>query len=119
MKLLIRWLATAVAVWVAVRFVPGLSVEGGIPAYFVIALILGLVNALVRPLVKTLACGLIALTLGLFLFVINAVMLYVVSFVAGELGYGFQIASFKAALIGAVVISVVSWLLSMILTDDD
>lgn len=121
MKLIIRWLASAAAVWVTARFVPGIRVEGGIQALFVIALILGLVNALVRPLVKMLACGLIALTLGLFLFVINAVMLYVVSFAAGEFGYTFEIASFKAALIGSVVISVVSWLISLVLGggDDD
>jgi len=119
MNILLRWVASAAAVWVATRFVPGIHVRGGIQAIFVIAAILGLVNALVRPLLKALSCGIIALTLGLFLLVINAVMLYLTSFVAGRLGYSFTIDSFRAAVIGSVVISVVSYLLSMILTDDN
>jgi putative membrane protein len=118
-NLILRWLATAVAVWVAVRYVPGLEVSGGWQGIAVIAAILGLANALVRPILKTLSCGLIVLTLGLFLLVINAVMLYVTSWVAGELGYSFRIADFTAALIGSLVISVVSYVLSLLLTDGD
>ncbi|MDB4951995.1 MAG: rane protein of unknown function [Gemmatimonadetes bacterium] len=119
MKLLLRWAASAVAVWVAAHFVPGIHFRGGIGALFAIALILGLVNSLVRPLLKMMSCGLIVLTLGLFLFVINALMLYLTSFVARRLGFVFTIASFKAALIGSIVISVVSWVLSMLVADSD
>jgi putative membrane protein len=118
-KLILRWLATAVAVWVAARYVPGIRVGGGWEGIAVIAAILGLANALVRPILKTLSCGLIVLTLGLFLLVINAAMLYVTSWVAGEFGYTFQIDGFKAALLGSLVISVVSYVLSLLLTDDD
>jgi putative membrane protein len=118
-NLLLRWAASAAAVWVAAHFVPGIHFKGGIGALFAVALILGLVNSLVRPLLKALSCGLIVLTLGLFLFIINAVMLYVTSFVAARLGFYFKIDSFVSALIGSIVISVVSWLLSVILTDSD
>jgi putative membrane protein len=117
-NLLLRWLAAAAAVWVAAHYVPGIHTDGRIATLFVVALILGLVNSLVRPLLKAMSCGLIVLTLGLFLFVINAAMLYVTSLVARHFGFVFTIASFKAALLGSVVISVVSWVLSMILTDD-
>jgi putative membrane protein len=116
-NLLLRWVAAAAAVWAATHFVPGIHVQGGIQALFVVAAIIGLVNAIVRPILKALACGLIVLTLGLFLLVVNAVMLYVASFIAGRLGYVFTIDSFKAAVIGSIVISVVSWVLSLVLTD--
>jgi putative membrane protein len=118
-NLLLRWLASAAAVWVATRLVPGIRAEGGIETLLVVALILGLVNALVRPLLKFLACGLIALTLGLFLLVINAAMLLLVEALAGALGYGFSVDGFVPALLGSIVISVVSYLLSLLFTDDD
>ena len=119
MNLLLRWLASAAAVWVATKLVPGIGYEGGFQTLLVVALILGLVNALVRPLLKFLACGIIALTLGLFLLVINAVLLLLVEALANSFGYGFRVDGFMAALLGSAVISVVSYLLSMVLTDDD
>ncbi|HEX2190879.1 MAG TPA: phage holin family protein [Longimicrobiaceae bacterium] len=119
MRLLLRWLASAAAVWVATRVVPGIRYEGGFETLLVVALILGLVNALVRPLLSFLACGLIALTLGLFLLVINAAMLLLTEAVANAAGYAFRVDGFVAALLGSVVISVVSYVLSMLLTDDD
>ena len=119
MKLLLRWLASAAAVWVATRFVPGIRYEGGIQTLLVVALILGLANALVRPVLKFFACGIIALTLGLFLLVINAAMLLLTEAVANSFGYRFHVDGFVPALIGSVVISVVSYLLSMIPTHDN
>lgn len=119
MKLLLRWAVTAAAVWAAVELVPGLTTDGRISTLFVVAAILGLVNALVRPLVQALACGLIALTLGLFLFVVNAALLWATSVAATSLGYGFHVDGFGAALLGSVVISVVSWTLSLLLKDGE
>ena len=119
MNLLLRWVAAAVAVGAAAYFVPGIRVEGGIETYFVVALVLGLVNALVRPIVKALACGLIVLTLGLFLLVINAAMLWLVSVLAQHFGYGFYVDGVEAALIGSLVISLVSWVQSLLLKDDE
>ena len=119
MNLLLRWVAAAAAVAAAAYFVPGIRVEGGIATYFVVALVLGLVNSLVRPLVKALACGLIVLTLGLFLLVINAAMLWVTSLIAQHFGYGFFVDGIEPALIGSLVITAVSWVLSIFLKDDE
>jgi len=116
-RLLLRWAVSAVAVWAAAWLIPGITFEGGVPALFAVALILGLVNALVRPLLQWLACSLIFLTLGLFLFVINALMLLLTGLLARAVGIGFSIASFPDALLGAVVITVVSFLLSVILPE--
>lgn len=117
MRLLLRWAVGAVAVGAAAWLIPGITVHGGIPALLAIALILGLVNALVRPLLTWLACGLIFLTLGLFLLVINALLLLLTEWLARAAGIGFSIASFWDALIGALVISLVSFLLSVFVPD--
>jgi putative membrane protein len=119
MNLILRWIASALAVGAAAYFVPGIRVTGGLQTYFVVALILGVANAVARPIVKSLSCGLIVLTLGLFLFVINAAMLWLTSLLAQHFGYGFYVDGFKPALIGSVVISLVSWALSLFLKDDD
>lgn len=119
MNLILRWIAAAAAVAAAAYFVPGIRVTGGVQTYLVVALILGVANAVARPIVKAMSCGLIVLTLGLFLFVINAAMLWITSLVARHLGYGFYVETFKAALVGSIVITVVSWVLSLFLTDDD
>jgi putative membrane protein len=119
MNLLLRWIASALAVAAAAYFVPGIRVTGGLQTYFVVALILGVVNAVARPIVKGLACGLIVLTLGLFLFIINAAMLWLTSLAAQHFGYGFYVDGFVPAIVGSIVISLVSWVLSIFLKDDD
>ncbi|HEU0302324.1 MAG TPA: phage holin family protein [Longimicrobium sp.] len=119
MNLLFRWIASALAVGLAVYLLPGLEYDGRIETLFVVALVLGLVNAIVRPIVKMLACGIIFLTLGLALFVINAAMLYLTSYFVHHFGYDFHIRDFPSALIGSVVISVATWFLSMLIKDRD
>lgn len=119
MKLLLRWIITAAAVWAAAHFVEGISYSGGPTTLFAVALVLGLVNALVRPVIKALACGIIVLTLGLALFVINALMLLLAAWISGELGYDFRVDGFVPALVGSLVITFVSWILSVFLVDDD
>lgn len=119
MRLILRWLISAAAVWAAAHFVPGIHYSGGFKTLLVVALVMGLVNALVRPIVKKLACGLIVLTLGLALFVINALMLLLTGYISRELGFPFYVDGFVTALIGSVVISLVSWVLSLFLGDDD
>lgn len=118
-KLLLRWIASAVAVGLAIYLLPGLEYDGRTETLFVVALILGLVNAIVRPILKMLACGIIVLTLGLALFVINALMLYLTSWIAEAMGYGFEVRDFPSALIGSVVISLATWILSMLIRDRD
>ena len=119
MKLILRWLISAAAVWAAATWVDGIHYSGGFKTLLVVALVMGLVNALVRPIVKRLACGLIVLTLGLALFVINALMLLLTGWISRELGFPFYVDGFVPALIGSVVISLVSWVLSLFLGDDD
>ena len=82
-------------------------------------ILFGLVNAIIRPLLKLLTCPLIVLTLGLFTLVINALMLWLASVLAGWLGVGFHVADFTSAFFGGLVISVVSFVLSLVLIDDD
>jgi putative membrane protein len=119
MRLLLRWIASAAAVAAAAYFVPGIRLEGGITELLVVALVLGLINALVRPLLRWLACGLIVLTLGLFLLVINAVLLLLAAWIAQQVGVGFYVDGFMPAVVGSVVISLVSFLLSLLLPDGD
>ena len=119
MNLLVRWVASAGAIALVAWWLPGIRVTGGPETVFVVALVLGLVNALVRPLVKMFSCGLIVLTLGIFLLVINAAMLWIASMLATHAGFGFVVADVRSALIGALAISLVSWALSLLAPDRD
>ena len=117
-RFLLRWLINALAIYVASKVVPGIYVRDEW-AIIAVALILGLVNALIRPLIKFFTCPLIILTLGLFLFVINAAMLGLTAWVAGQLGIGFEVAGFGAALWGALVISLVSLALTLLIRGEE
>lgn len=118
-KLLLRWLITSVALFVAALIVPGIRVEGNAwIVYAVMAIVLGLVNAVVRPILKVLSCPLIVLTLGLFVLVINGLTLWLSSLIAVNwLGVGFYVDTFWAALLGALIVSIVSVVLSALLID--
>lgn len=114
-KLLLRWLANAIGVYAAIALVPGIRAEGGWGVYFGVALILGLVNAIIAPLVRLLTCPLILLTLGLFSLVINAFMLWLTATIAASLGLAFTVDGWLSALLGSLVISAVSMVLCMLL----
>jgi putative membrane protein len=118
-KLLLRWLINGVALYVAAELVPGIRTDGGWQVLAVMALIFGLVNALIRPILKLLTCPLIVLTLGLFTLVINALMLQLASWLGRQLGLGFYVAGFWPAFWGALVISVVSFALTLLIGDED
>lgn len=115
MSLILRWLAAAAAVAAAAYLVPGIRIEATITGYLAIALILGLVNALVRPVLRWLSCGLIVVTLGLFLLVINAAMLLLAAWASRAAGITFEVDSFLAAVLGSIVISIVSFVATMLL----
>jgi putative membrane protein len=122
MNFLLRWLINAVALFLAVRFVPGLSVEGtGWTVLVVMSVVLGLVNALIRPLVRLVTLPLTAVTFGLFSVVINAAMLWLASWISGRLfpDSRFVIDGLVPALVGAIVVSIVSTILSALLIDDE
>ena len=119
-RFLIRWFINGIALYVASRLVSsGIKVEGGWPVIVGVALLFGLVNALLRPLLKVLTCPLIIVTLGLFTLVVNALMLLLTSWIAGQLGLGFHVDGFWPAFVGGLVISIVSFLLSLVLVDKD
>jgi putative membrane protein len=105
-RLLLHWILSALAVWIVANVVPGISVSGPVAA-LIAALVIGLVNATLGLLLKILTFPLTLLTLGLFWFVINALMLEL----AAYLVRGFQVRGFEAAFLGAIVLSVVSSLL--------
>jgi putative membrane protein len=114
-RLLVRWAICAAGVWVAAWLVPGISVTGGhhVWTLLLVALVLGLVNAFIRPIVSGLACGLVVLTLGLFTLVINGLMLWLASYISQRwLDLGFHVDGFWSALLGAIIISVFSFLVS-------
>ncbi len=115
MSLLISWLVNAIALAVAVWLLPGIYVDDANAwvAVAVMAVIFGLVNALIRPLVKFLTCLINVITLGLFTLVINALMLWLSGWIAQQLNVGFRVDGFLWAFIGALVISVVSFVLNL------
>jgi putative membrane protein len=119
MKLVIRWIISALALFAAAYFVPGIRVEGANAwaVYALMAVILGLVNALVRPILRLLSCPFIILTLGLFLLIINGVSLYIAAWLADALGIGFYVDSFQAAFLGALVVSVITFFLNLFVKD--
>lgn len=112
MGFLVRVLANAVAILVAAAVVPGIEVSGALSTIGA-GLVLGLVNALVRPILLVLTLPLTLVTLGLFLFVLNGLCLWLTA----VLVKGFEVHSFWAALLGAFLVSVVSWLLTAFVSD--
>jgi len=122
MKLLIRWIITSVAVAAAVWLIPGIRIEGttGWWAVVVMALILGLVNAILRPILAFLSCGFIVLTLGLFIFVVNGLTFMAGSWIAVNwFNVGFYVDNLWSAILGSIVVSIVSFLLSLFLADQE
>jgi len=120
MKLLIRWIITSLALLAAAWLVPGIRVVGsGWIVYAVMAVILGLVNAIVRPILKFLTCPLIILTLGLFVLVVNGITLWLASAIAVRWFHvGFYVDGFWAAFLGALIVSVVTVILSALVRED-
>ncbi len=110
MGLILRLLVNAAAVWLAVYFVDGLDMEGSWVAWVAVAALLAVLNAVVKPVVKLLSLPVVILTLGLFLLVINAVLLQVVVAISGALDMGLTSTGFGATFLGAVVISIASWI---------
>ena len=114
---LVRLLINAAALWVATRIVPGVAYEGGWLPFFGLALVFGVVNTVVGLFTKILTIPLILLTLGFFLLVVNGLMLQLTSAGAGALGIGFHVNGFWSAFWGALVVSIVSTLLTMMISD--
>jgi putative membrane protein len=122
--LAVRVFVNAVALWVAVVLVGGVDIDarttaGKLGTLLVVAVIFGLVNAVLRPIVLVLSCPLIILTLGLFALVANALLFWLTAAVSNALGAPFHVDGFWAAFWGALVVSIVSWVLSLFVRRDE
>jgi len=122
MGFVIRTLVTAVAIWVATALVSGIYLDAGSTArnagvLIVAAVLVGIVNAFLKPIIQVLGCPLYVLTLGLFALVVNALLLELVSWIALKLSVPFHVDGFWSALWGAIIIGVVSWLLNLFVPD--
>ena len=120
-KLFIRWVIIALSLVVAAWLIPGITISdtNGWVTVAVMAAVLGFVNAIIRPILAFFSCGCIVLTMGLFMLVINAATLSLASWISNELfNVGFYIDGFWPALFGSIVISVVSFFLSIFLIDE-
>ena len=123
MGFILRWLATAVAVGAAVWLIPGIAVVGGsseMMAIAVFALVLALINVTIKPILQFLGAPISFLTLGLFYLIINAVLLGLASYLSvGMFSVGVTIDSFGSALLGSIVISIVSAFVNGVLGNDN
>ncbi|MFP4601088.1 MAG: phage holin family protein [Persicimonas sp.] len=116
LKLIVRLLVNAVAIWAAAELVGGMTLDMGSPVGVVlVALVFGIVNAVLKPIAKVLGFPFIILTLGLFTLVINAGLLALTAWLVDALA----ISGFWPALWGALVVSIVSWFLGMFVSDSD
>ncbi|NUS42898.1 MAG: phage holin family protein [Mycobacteriaceae bacterium] len=127
MTAIARLAINMVAIWLAARWVDGIRIATGdyddaqhtILVLLGIAVVFALVNALIKPLVKLLSLPLVVLTLGLFLLVVNALMLKLTAWITESTKYGLRIEDFWPAILGAVIITLVNWVLGMLIPDGD
>jgi putative membrane protein len=123
-KIIIKILIVAASLWVAELLLDGITVSGDTTAkkigtLIAVAFIFGLVNAVLKPIIKTIGCAFYVLTLGLFALVVNAALLLLTSWIAGEIDLPFHVDGFLTAFWGAIIIGVASWLLDLVLGRDD
>ncbi len=118
MRFLLHILINAAALWVAASFVPGIH-AGSAGSILAVAVVFGLVNALVRPFLKLLSCPIIFLTLGLFTLVINALMLMLTAWLGKQFGIAFAVDGFWPAFLGALVVSIVSTVLNWLVPEPE
>ena len=118
MSFLIRLVINAIALWLATRLIDGISFDGEIPFLLVVALIFGVVNAIVKPILIVLTFPFLIVTLGLFLLVLNGAMLWLTGEISDAADLGFHVSGFGAAFLGGLVVSVVSFVLSLVVGGD-
>lgn len=122
MGFLVRLLTTAAALWVTTYVVSGIDVSGTSTAdnaltLIVVAFIFGVVNAVLKPIIKVVGCVFYLLTLGLFALVVNALLFLLTDWIAGVFDLPFHVNGFWPAFWGAIVVAIVSWVISVILPD--
>ena len=124
MSIILRVIVNAIALWAAVLLVDGIEVSADttvstIATYLGIGALFGIVNAVIKPIVKTVGCIFYYVTLGLVALVVNAPLLWLTAWLAGVLGIPFEIDGFWAAVWGAIIVAIVSWLMSLFVGKDD
>lgn len=123
MKHVIGVIVSAAALGVAAWVVPGIVLSGHNDAtkagtLLVVALIFGIINAILKPIIKTVGCAFYVLTLGLVALVVNGLLLWLASYIAGQLTLPFHVGGFVAAVEGALIVGVVTWVVHLLLRDD-
>ena len=124
MKILIRFLVIAAALGVAAWLVPGIVLTGHdhlakVETLLIVAVIFGVVNVLLKPIIKTVGCAVYVLTLGLFAIVVNGLLLWLTSYIAfDKLHEPFHVTGFVAAVEGALVVAVISFVAHLVIPDD-
>jgi putative membrane protein len=123
MRIILRLVAGAVAIWLATILITGISVEaettaGTVGTVVAVTVIFAVVNAVLQPIIKTIGCALYALTLGLIAIVVNALLFLLTGWIARQFDLPFVIDNFwPSAVLGALVVGIVSWLLNLIVVD--
>jgi putative membrane protein len=115
----IKWLINTIAIMFSIKIVPGITYTGGWVGILIVGVIFGLINTFLRPFINLFSIPLLILSLGLFTFVINTLMLSLTSWISVALKLGFHVAGFKAAFVGSLVISLVSLVLSCLLPPEE
>jgi putative membrane protein len=111
-RFLLRTLITAAAIFIVVKIMPGVNVESPL-ALFITAVLLGLLNAILRPLLIFLTLPITVLSFGLFIFVINGLILVLVSYIVP----GFKVANFGVAILASILISIISWIINWLVKE--
>ncbi len=124
MKILLKVIITAVALWVATLVISGIhltthSTTGKIGTLVVVALIFGIVNAILKPIVKAVGCFAYVITLGLISIVVNGLLFWLTSYLAGKLSLPFHVTGFIPAVLGALLVGIVGWVLHLVIDRDD
>jgi putative membrane protein len=123
--IVLRLVCSALAVWLSTLIIPGIEVNaettwGTVGTLLLVALIFGVVNAVIKPIVKLVGCGLYVLTLGLIALVVNGLLFWLVSWIAGLVDIPFHVEDFwPGAVLGALLVSIVSWVLGLVIKDRD
>ncbi len=125
MGILIRLVISAVALWISTLLIHGITLGGGntlkkIGTLLLVAAIFGIINAILRPVIKVLGCWAYVLTLGLIALVVNGALFLLTSWIAGKLELPFHVDRFwPTAVLGALLVSVISWLLNLLVPDKE
>ncbi len=124
MGFVVRVIINGIAIWLSTLILPGLTVVGAestaqtVGIFLLVGLVFGLVNAIVKPIVAVLSIPLYILTLGLFTLVVNALMLMLTAWITEQTSWGLRIDNFGTAVLGALIVSVVSFVLSSVTSKD-